>query len=177
MTTWREWRSLYRIDREVDIPHLAVTVMCPWAFARILWYHCPKDFKAWPNQYETSLVLGWRWPWRKAFREKKWAKYHPMPAAVYSAMDLIYLYRATPNMHPDDQMHVGRTVKKIAAAGIVCGHNYYLPSCPGCAKKALYFATRQERVVQALTQQVKELGGKPVSFETPALEGGDADTD
>ena len=174
MTTWRQYRSLFRIDREVDGPRFSVTVMCPYAFARVLWHFCPRDFKAWPNQYETSLVLGWRWPWRKAFREKKWAKFEPMPAAAYSAMDLVYLGRATPNMSHEDRLFVCRTVKQIADnGGAPCGHNYYLPSCPGCARKALYFATRQERVVQALTHQVKALGGKPVSFETLKLGDGD----
>lgn len=175
--TYREWRSMFRIDRDVDIPHLSVTVMCPWALIRLFWYFCPKEFKAWPNQLETGIVLGWRWPWKKTFREKKWMRYHPMPAAVYSAMDLVYLGQATPGMDPEDRMYVGRTIKKLTAVGVPCGHNYYLPSCPGCAQKALYFATRQERVIQTLTSQVKTLGGKPVSSETLALEDGDADTD
>ena len=90
-----EWRSLWRFDREIDVPHASVVVMCPYAFARILWYSTSKEFKAWPATWDTGIVLGWRWPWRKEFREKAWIRRDEMPLAMYSAMDQTYLARAT----------------------------------------------------------------------------------
>ncbi len=173
---WYGFRSQFRFEKSVDIPHLRVSCACPWLGVHALWYFCPNEYKAWPGQYETGIAVVWRLPWRKKLHHKEWMKYHPMPPAVYSAMDLVYLGRATPGMDPNDQMFVGQTVKKLVAQGSLCGHTYFIASCPGCARKALYFATHQTREIKALTQQVKELGGKPVSFEAKKLEGGNANT-
>ena len=90
---WSEWKSLWRFDRTVNIPHLSATLMCPWAFARLMWYFNRREFEAWPSEYETSLVLGWRWPFTKKFREKKWATVERLPMAIYGPSDLSYLQK------------------------------------------------------------------------------------
>jgi hypothetical protein len=143
---WSEWRSLWRIDRDVDIPHLSVVVMCPYGFVRVLWYHCPKEFKAWPNQYETGVVLGWRWPWQKTFREKKWIAYRDnIPLAIYGAMDQIYVVRAAKELgwNPEEMrglpspQYIAPAVRGIILSQPPCPHKYWIADCPNCARKAL----------------------------------------
>jgi hypothetical protein len=154
---WNEWKLLWRFDKIVDIPSLQVTVMTPWAFARILWYCNRREFQAWPSEYETSLVLGWRWPFAKKFREKKWAKIQPMPLAIYGGpMDEVYLARATKELllvdasfpiervtftaANSDIRHIGPTVNVLLHQGPLCAHPFWIASCPQCARKALRLA-------------------------------------
>jgi hypothetical protein len=152
--TFREWRSLWRIDRDVKIPHLSVTVMTPWAFARALWYFNRREFQAWPSEYETSLVIGWRWPFAKKFREKKWGvKPKALPLAVYGApMDEVYLARVCKDLHIETQgrltdnpivLHIGPTVKQMLQYAPDCAHDrisYWTADCPECARAALRLA-------------------------------------
>lgn len=147
--TWREWRNLFRFEKIVDVPHLSVYCMCPYGFVRILWYFCPKDFKAWPSQYETGIVLGWRWPWREKFKERKWVRIQEMPLAVYWAMDEAYLARVAVEFAVDPKSPpeaftpgVGKlvTIRKIVQAEPRCPHNYWIASCENCARKALLLA-------------------------------------
>jgi hypothetical protein len=150
---WKEWRSLWLVERTVNIPHLSVTVMTPWAFVRLLWYFNRREFQAWPSEYETSLVIGWRWPFAKKFREKKWAIVKAMPMAIYGApMDEVYLIRATRDLLFVDQdcnlrftdhsevRHIGPTVKVLLGQGPKCDHLYWIATCPQCARKALRLA-------------------------------------
>lgn len=152
---WSEWKSLWRFDRIVDIPHLSVTIMTPWAFARLLWYFNHREFQAWPSEYETSLVLGWRWPFAKKFREKKWSKVQPMPLAIYSGpMDEVYLERAvrelgwgTPSTLEStvlDVRHISATVRQARQLRTTsfCRHDYWIASCPNCARRALTLAVQ-----------------------------------
>lgn len=144
--TFKEWRSLFRFDRTVDIPHLSVTVMCPYAFVRVLWYFNRREFQAWPSEYETSLVLGWRWPFTKNFKEKKWARYQQMPMALYGGpMDQIYLVRACHELgigseSMEDGRYIGPTVRAVLQVEPKCQHTYWVASCPQCARKALRLA-------------------------------------
>ncbi len=154
---WREWKSLWRFDRQVDIPHLSIAVMTPYAFVRALWYSTSKEFKAWPNAWETGVVLGWRWPWRNEFREKHWIRRDLMPLAVYGGpMDEIYLARATKELllvddnFPIERVtftaadspirHIGPTVNALLRLGPRCSHNLWIADCPNCARKALRMA-------------------------------------
>ena len=152
---WKEWRSLWRVERTVNIPHLSVTVMTPWAFVRALWYFNQREFQAWPSEYETSLVIGWRWPFAKKFREKKWAtKPKALPMAVYGApMDEIYLVRVCRELHIVDPTvllvddprvaHIGPTVKALLQHEPKCNHDripYWKADCPECARAALRLA-------------------------------------
>jgi hypothetical protein len=166
--TFKEWRSLWRFDRTVDVPHLSAVLMCPWLFVRLLWFFNRCEFQAWPSEYETSLVIGWRWPFTKKFKEKKWAKLEKMPLAIYGGpMDEVYLIRATRELslieenysverkghflaeHPEIR-HIGATVKDLLNLTPSCDHNFWLASCPQCARKALRLAihlkTRYEPV-------------------------------
>lgn len=152
--TFKEWRSLWRFDRTVNIPHLSATLMCPWAFARVLWYHNRREFQAWPSEYETSLALGWRWPFTKTFKEKKWAKIEPMPLALYGAMDEIYTVRAVRELKWDgedalqsmvrmyDVRYIAPTIRAVLQAEPKCAHNYWIANCPDCARKALSLAVQ-----------------------------------
>ena len=151
MMTFKEWRSLWRFDRTVDIPHLSATLMCPWAFARVLWYYNRREFQAWPSEYETSFILGWRWPFTKTFREKKWAKIEPMPLAIYGGpMDEIYLDRVAHeiHMHPQDDsdraniLQVGVTVRRLREMAPFCEHKFWTADCRDCVRKALRMAVR-----------------------------------
>lgn len=152
---WREWKSLWRFDRQVDIPHLSIAVMTPYAFVRVLWYFNRREFQAWPSEYETSLVLGWRWPFTKTFKEKAWRKIEKMPLAVYGGpMDEIYLLRATKELLLVDEQypltredktrhdirHIGPTVNILLKLGPPCQHPYWVATCPQCARKALRLA-------------------------------------
>jgi hypothetical protein len=151
---FHSWLHLWRIERDVKIPHLSVTVMTPWAFARLLWFYNRRPFQAWPSEYETSLVLGWRWPFAKTFREKKWANTQAMPMAVYGGpMDEVYLIRAVKELdffigagrehqladRPEIR-HIGPTVKVLLGQGPKCDHPYWIATCPQCARKALRLA-------------------------------------
>ena len=146
--TFKEWRSLFRFDRTVDIPHLSVVCMCPYIFVRILWYFNRREFQAWPSEYETSLVLGWRWPFTKKFREKAWTKLEKMPLALYGPMDIMYLARAfkefgeespfTPELYFAKKGSL--TIKAVIDKWPKCDHNYWVASCQNCARKALLYA-------------------------------------
>jgi hypothetical protein len=150
---WKEWRSLWRVERTVNIPHLSVTVMTPWAFVRLLWYFNRREFQAWPSEYETSLVIGWRWPFAKKFREKKWAIVKAMPMAIYGApMDEVYLARVCKDLHIETQgkltdnpgvLHIGPTVKQMLQYAPDCAHDrisYWKADCQECARAALRLA-------------------------------------
>jgi len=156
MNTTKRFR-LWRIERDVKIPHLAVTVVTPWAVVRVFWYFCDAAFKAWPNRYETGLVVGWRWPWRRVFKERKWTVFHSMPMAIYGApMDEIYSIRAVRELGWDtdnafestvrmfDVRCLGPTVKdaKQLTVASECEHNYWIASCPDCARRALSLAVQ-----------------------------------
>jgi hypothetical protein len=152
--TFHSWLHLWRIDRDVQIPHLSVNVMTPWAFARLLWFYNRRPFQAWPSEYETSLVLGWRWPFTKTFREKRWAaRTEPAPMAVYGApMDEIYLVRVCRELHIETQgkltdnssiLHIGPTVKQMLQYAHDCAHDSipcWKADCPECARAALRLA-------------------------------------
>lgn len=143
-----EWKSLWRINRRIDVPHAAVAVMTPYCFVRALWYYSDQQLKAWPSQYETGVVLGWRWPWKKTFREKKWMRHHPMPMALYAAGDLVYMARIAGELGiqvPTSQSiesirYVGPTVREILNRQPKCGHNYWTADCRQCARKAFLYA-------------------------------------
>lgn len=155
---WNEWRSLWRFDVEADIPHLSVTVMTPYCFARVLWYATSKEFKAWPNTYDTGIVLGWRWPWRPRFKEWARLRKHEMPLAIYGGpMDQVYLTRAIEELRFFDDgkiplltpgtlkqfpelRHISATVQLILRQGPLCQHPYWVADCQNCAKKALRLA-------------------------------------
>lgn len=154
---WSEWKSLWRFDKTVDIPHLSITVMCPYGFVRVLWYFNRREFQAWPSEYETSLVLGWRWPFAKEFKERAWRKLEKMPLAVYGGpMDEIYLARAVRELGWDtdnalestvrmfDVKHIGPTIRAANQLTIApkCEHPYWLASCPNCARRALTLAVQ-----------------------------------
>src|SRR5277367_4468710 len=110
--TRREWLSLWRFDRDVDIPHLSVVCMCPYGFVRVLWYSTSKEFKAWPATWDTGIVLGWRWPWKKAFKEKSWLRSQPMPLAICGGpIDMVYLIRATRELGWDTESALDSTVR------------------------------------------------------------------
>lgn len=155
--TFREWRNLFRFDRTIDIPHLSAALMCPWAFARLCWYFNRREFQAWPSEYETSLVLGWRWPFAKKFKEKKWATVEKMPLAIYGGpMDEVYLARATKELlliddnfpiervtftaANSDIRHIAPTVNVLLRLGPLCNHLYWVANCEQCARKALRLA-------------------------------------
>jgi hypothetical protein len=148
---WTEWKSLWRYEKQINIPHASIVVMTPYCFARILWYFNRREFQAWPSEYETSLVLGWRWPFTKTFREKKWATVQPLPLAIYGgAMDEVYLARAIDELHWPMELekpvldaavrHIGPTVKDLLQMVPRCNHNFWLADCPDCARKALRMA-------------------------------------
>jgi hypothetical protein len=154
---WTEWKSLWRAERTVNIPHLSVVLMTPYVFVRFLWYFNRRPFQAWPSEYETSLVLGWRWPFTKKFREKKWATVERLPMAIYGGpMDEIYLARATKELLLVDEnfpiervtftaansdiRHIAPTVNVLLHLGPLCDHKFWIASCPQCARKALRLA-------------------------------------
>lgn len=155
---WTQWRSLWRFDVEADIPHLSVTVMTPYCFARVLWYATSKEFKAWPNTYDTGIVLGWRWPWRPRFKEWARLRKHEMPLAIYGGpMDEVYLIRAIkelrlldrdqeiPSINPlikqfPEFRQIPATVNSIIHLAPRCAHNYWVADCQNCAAKALRLA-------------------------------------
>lgn len=151
--TFPDWKKLWRIERAIDIPHLAVAVLTPWIFVRVLWYHCTREFKAWPSQYETGVVIGWRWPFAKTFRERTWIQKQDMPLALYGAMDEAYVARATDELGwgkeaSDDPRafrkfspYMAATVRELKSFPRPCGHNYWLADCPSCARAALTLAT------------------------------------
>jgi hypothetical protein len=150
----REWLSLWRFDREIDVPHASVVVMCPWAFVRFLWYSTSKEFKAWPCTWDTGIVIGWRWPWWEKFKEKAWLRKDEMPLAIYGGpMDEIYLARAVHDLGWDTENALESTVrmfdvKQISATVHQANHlttmpkchNYWTASCPNCARRALTLA-------------------------------------
>ena len=152
--TFHSWLHLWRIDRDVNIPHLSVTVMTPWAYVRLLWHYNRRPFQAWPSEYETSLVLGWRWPFTKTFREKRWAaRTEPAPMAVYGApMDEIYLARVCNDLHikikgklvdNPEIRHISPTVKQVLQFAPDCAHDtisYWKADCSECARAALRLA-------------------------------------
>jgi hypothetical protein len=156
--TWKDWRELWHLDRDIKVPHASIIITTPYAFVRFLWHYNRRPFQAYPSQYETGLVLGWRWPFAKTFRERKWLKFVDMPIAVYGGpMDEIYLVRAmkelllldakalvkmTPNFlseHPELR-HIGPTVNVLLHLGPQCDHNFWVATCPQCARKALRLA-------------------------------------
>lgn len=166
---FNEWKSLWRLDRDIQVPHASVVVMCPYGFVRVLWHYCPKEFKAWPSTYETGVVLGWRWPWSEKFREKAWLRKDEMPLAVYGRpMDEIYLARAVKDLLMVDDTfpiervtfvgadspirHIGPTVKVLLDEWPRCSHNLWLANCPQCARKALRLAIRLKAMYEPVRQ-------------------------
>jgi len=128
-------------------------VMTPWAFSRLLWFYNRRPFQAWPSEYETSLALGWRWPFTKTFREHKWVSTQAMPMAVYGApMDRVYLIRVCNDLHIEikgklvdnpEIRHISPTVKQVLQSAPDCAHDripYWKADCPECARKALRMA-------------------------------------
>lgn len=150
--TFAQWKALWRIERSIDIPHLAVALMCPWLFVRVLWYFCPREFKAWPSQYETGVVIGWRWPFAKTFREKSWVAKEDMPLVLYGAMDEAYVARATKELGWGDEAasdprafrkfspYLAATIRELKNFPRTCGHNYWIADCPSCARSTLTLA-------------------------------------
>ena len=151
--TFHSWLHLWRIDRDVKIPHISIMVMTPWAFSRLLWFYNRRPFQAWPSEYETSLALGWRWPFTKTFREHKWVSTQAMPMAVYGApMDRVYLIRVCNDLHIEikgklvdnpEIRHISPTVKQVLQSAPDCAHDripYWKADCPECARKALRMA-------------------------------------
>ena len=151
---WREWKSLWKFDRDVDIPHASVVCMTPYCFVRVLWHYNRRPFQAWPSQYETGVVLGWRWPFAEKFKERQWMKKYAgaeMPIAIYGGpMDEVYLARCVKEldwpMESDRPTldaavrHIGPTVKDLLQMVPRCDHNFWLADCPHCARKALRMA-------------------------------------
>lgn len=150
---WTEWKSLWRFDKQVNIPHLSIIAMSPYGFVRMLWYSTSKEFKAWPNVWETGVVIGWRWPWTQKFKEKAWLYKDEMPLALYSAMDQVYAIRATKHFAMDPDASVFKpdiffatkaafTIKETIES-MPCLHDrlgqprYWIASCETCARKAL----------------------------------------
>jgi hypothetical protein len=144
----RKWKSLWRLDRDIQVPHASVVVMCPYGFVRVLWHYCPKEFKAWPSTYETGVVLGWRWPFHKKFKERKWMKSQFMALPLYGPMDMVYLVRTAKYLgfevprgsNMEATRYVGPTIREIVQLEPRCAHNYWIASCEQCAKKALVHA-------------------------------------
>ena len=161
--TWSEWRSMFRFDRTVDIPHLSVTVMCPYVFVRGLWYFNRREFQAYPSEYETSLVIGWRWPFARVFREKKWAIYEKMPLALYGAMDAIYMVRADRELGSGSMinaLYIAPTVRELLQVKRGCAHNYWIANCPECARKALSLAVHMTAKYQP--KSIPDLNEPPI---------------
>ena len=98
-------------------------------------------------------VLGWRWPWQTKFREKAWIRKQEMPLAIYSAMDQVYMVRATKHfgLEPDQSIFKPESYFATKAALTIketiesapCPHDkpgqarYWIASCESCARKAL----------------------------------------
>lgn len=146
---FKEWRSLWRIDRDIDVPHASIVIMTPYGFVRVLWHYCRQEFKAWPSAYETGIVYGWRWPWQKQFTERKRIKSALMPMAVYWVMDEMYLARVAREFAPNPKHMplaftpgVGKLkpIRDIVQAQPHCPHNYWIATCENCARKALLAA-------------------------------------
>src|SRR5277367_4937850 len=89
--TWKQWRELFKFEKAMAIPSLSIFVMCPYLFMRVMWYATSKEFKAWPNTLDTGIVIGWRWPFQKSFKEWAWLKKMELPIAIYGTMDVAYL--------------------------------------------------------------------------------------
>jgi hypothetical protein len=149
--TWREWRRMFRFERTVKIPHLSITCMCPYAFVRVAWYYNERKFEAWPSRWATGVVLGWRWPWWKTFREKQWVRYDEMPLALYGAMDQAYTARATKELGWGDEAadnpyacgqyspYIAATIREIRRRR-PCIHPYWIANCLDCGRAALSLA-------------------------------------
>lgn len=150
--TWREWRSLFQFKGQIDPPHLSITCMCPYAFLRLLWYHNTKAFAAWPAEWETGVVVGWRRPWGQ-FHEKAWIRREPLPLALYGAMDQAYVARATrelgwgdaaaenPYAYSQHSPYIAATIREMQKNWPpLCGHKYWIANCQDCARAALTFA-------------------------------------
>lgn len=160
----KEWKSLWRFDRTVNIPHLSATLMSPWAFARLCWYFNRREFQAWPSEYETSLVLGWRLPFTKKFKEKKWATVEKMPLAIYGPSDLTYLQKVAHELglpistaaNIEGTRYLGPTIREILQREPKCAHNYWIASCPNCARKALLQAVAMKGEFQGDTKTVNQ---------------------
>lgn len=150
--TWKEWKSLWLFNRLIAPPAADVILSTPYGFVRLIWYHTKQDFKAWPNTLDSGIVIGWRWPFQKYFRERAlWKHQQPLPVAIYGApMDEIYLARCLQElgwpMECDKPMldaavrHIGPTVKDLLQMVPRCDHNLWMASCPDCARKALRMA-------------------------------------
>ena len=92
---WSEWCEQWRFERTVDGASFSLICSCPYAFVRVLWHYNRRPFQAWPSQHETGVVIGWRWPFARQFRERQWVEKRNMPLAVYGGpMDEVYLIRA-----------------------------------------------------------------------------------
>lgn len=150
--TWTEWKSLFRFDKAIDIPHMSIVAMTPYLFVRLLWWSTSKEHHAWPNEYDTGIVLGWRWPWTKHFKEKQWLRHHELPLALYGAMDQAYTVRAAKELgwvedegriskaHQAEMVYIAPTIRSIFALDPRCSHKYWIANCPNCARKALSLA-------------------------------------
>lgn len=164
--TLREWRSLWRFDHQVNIPELSITMMCPYLFVRLMWYTTSKEFRGWPNTLDSGVVIGWRWPFTKKFKEKSWLKKQKMAIVIYPAMDAIYTARvAVEGLCWDEENlglkkhEVGReivrepatiarlaqiaaTFRKMRDVQSPCGHAYWSADCPDCARRSFNFAVQ-----------------------------------
>jgi len=147
--TFKQWKeSLWRLDHDIRIPHLAVSLVTPWVFVRAMWHYNKRPFPAWPSVYETGVVVGWRWPFGKRFREHTWmTRPVPLPKAIYGApMDMVYLERVSGELavdHWEPMPLTVQTLKAILALEPKCNHgtpDFWIADCPNCARKALRYA-------------------------------------
>jgi hypothetical protein len=134
-------------------------------FVQLFWYFNSKEFQAWPSQYETSLVLGWRWPFTKMFKEKKWtALTKQMPLAIYGPSDLIYLQRVAKELglpiptasNIEGTRYLGPTIREIIQREPKCQHNYWIASCQNCARKALVLAVEMKGTYEGDAKTVNQ---------------------
>lgn len=165
---FKEWKSLWGFEREVEGKSFALTLTTPYAFVRVLWHYCPQTFKAWPNAEQTGYVYGWRWPWKKQFKETGKVQKHPLPVVAYKGpVDFIYLARMLKDIGVDARNEIGGIVRQ-AMTDIVnsknerddedCAHNaFFIPSCEGCARKAARVAIRYRMDLDAKGQALEAL--------------------
>lgn len=150
-------RTLWQCHARFNPPEADGVLMCPWAFVRFMWYTTSKEFRAWPTTLDSGIVIGWRWPWKKKFREAAWVRKDEMPLAVYGAMDQAYTTRVIDELGLEqekakrsefiagDAAYIAPTVRKLLQQVPLCLHGYWTASCPECARKALTLAVQLTR--------------------------------
>lgn len=163
--SWREWRSLWHITKTVKVPAFDITVMTPYLFLRVMWYTTSIEFKAWPATLDSGMVLGWRWPFRKKFRERAWAwNKTALPLAIFGGpMDAIYLTRAANALYfnPEDattenMRWIGPTVKDAISMPGSCTHAYWIENCSSCACRAMLLAITMKKQLAGPVKTIAE---------------------